>query len=161
MSIRQSNSQMTFAMTRLGGSRLEIEASIPSRIEAISPLVDRLIRVIEASRCVSGGEFGVELAVREALNNAVLHGNRLDASKLVQLRCACQLGGGVSLVIKDQGQGFDPHTLPDPLAAESVQAEHGRGILLMRVGMDQVSFSCGGSEVHMQKGPPRATVSRT
>ena len=155
MLMRTSKSQMMFEMTRLGGSRLEIEASIPSRIEAISPLVDRLIRVIETTRCVTGAEFGVEMALREAVANAVLHGNHLDAHKLVQVCWACELGKGLSIVVKDQGEGFDLDAVADPLAAENVQAEHGRGILLMRVGMDEVSFECGGAEVHMRKAPPK------
>jgi len=57
---------------------------MPSEIEAISPLVDRMIRLIEESHCVLGEEPAVGLALREALNNAVLHGNQLDPVKLVQ-----------------------------------------------------------------------------
>ncbi len=91
---------------------LEIEAWMPSEIKAISPLVNRLIRVIEGSRCVAGNEPAVELALREALSNAVVHGHRMDAHKLVQVRCQCELGKGVSIVVTDQGQGFDPKAFP-------------------------------------------------
>jgi serine/threonine-protein kinase RsbW len=132
---------------------LEIDAWIPSETKAISPLVDRLMRLIEGSRCVPGEEPSVELALREAVNNAVVHGNRMDAHKLVQIRCRCELGKGVSIIVRDQGQGFDPNAVPNSLAAENLQAEHGRGIHLMRLAMDDVSFECGGAEVHMRKGP--------
>jgi serine/threonine-protein kinase RsbW len=134
---------------------LEIEAWMPSEIKAISPLVNRLIRVIEGSRCVAGNEPPVELALREALSNAVVHGHRMDAHKLVQVRCQCELGKGVSIVVTDQGQGFDPKAVPDPLAVERLEEEQGRGVHLMKLAMDEVSFRRGGSEVHMRKGPAR------
>src|ERR1700732_4845593 len=91
------------------GPLFEIEAWMPSEIKAISPLVDRLMRLIEGSHCVRGEEPSVELALAEALNNAVVHGNRLDRQKLVQVLCRCELGKGISLVVKDQGLGFDPN----------------------------------------------------
>jgi serine/threonine-protein kinase RsbW len=110
-----------------------------------------LIRLIAESHCVSGEECSVELALREALNNAVLHGNRLDPGKLVHVYCRCELGKGVSIVVRDQGKGFDPNAIPDPLAAENLRAENGRGILLMKSQMDDVSFERAGSEIHMRK----------
>jgi serine/threonine-protein kinase RsbW len=61
------------------------------------------------------------------------------------------LGKGVSVVVKDQGKGFDPNTVPDPLAVDGLLAERGRGILLMKSQMDEVTFECEGSEVHMRK----------
>ena len=124
---------------------------MPSDVKAISPLLDRVIRLIEESRCVAGEEMAVELALREALNNAVVHGNRLDPGKLVQVYCRCELGKELSLIVRDQGIGFDPNGIADPLALENLQAEHGRGILLMRSQMDAVSFERGGTEVHMRK----------
>ena len=133
------------------GRCLEIEARMPSEVQAISPLVDRLIRLIAESHCVSGEECSVELALREALNNAVLHGNRLDPGKLVHVYCRCESGKGVSIVVRDQGKGFDPNAIPDPLAAENLRAEDGRGILLMKSQMDDVSFERAGSEIHMRK----------
>jgi serine/threonine-protein kinase RsbW len=124
---------------------------MPSEVEAISRMLDQLMHLIEESRCVAGEELSVELALREALNNAVLHGNRLDPSKLVRIYCRCEWGKELSVLIKDQGRGFDPSATPDPLAVENLQAEHGRGILLMRSQMDEVSFGCGGREVRMRK----------
>jgi len=133
----------------------EIEVWMPSETKAISPLMDRLMRRIEGSHCVCGEEASVELALEEALNNAVVHGNRLDREKLVQVVCRCELGKGISVVVKDQGQGFDPNTVPDPTAAENIGADHGRGIWLMKAVMDEVSFECGGTEVRMRKAPTR------
>jgi anti-sigma regulatory factor (Ser/Thr protein kinase) len=133
----------------------EIKAWIPSEIKAISVLVERLMRLIEESRCVWGGEPCVELALAEALNNAVVHGNRMDCHKLVQIFCRCELGKGVSVVVTDQGQGFDPNAVPDPTAAENINNDHGRGIWVMKSMMDEVSFERGGTEVRMRKAPIR------
>jgi serine/threonine-protein kinase RsbW len=137
------------------GSFFQIEAWMPSEIKAISPLVNRVMRLIEGSRCVFGDEPAVELALWEALNNAVVHGNRMDPEKLVQVRCRCDSRKGISLVVKDQGQGFDPNAVPNPLSPENLSADHGRGIWLMRVAMDEVSFEHGGAEVQMRKAPTR------
>jgi serine/threonine-protein kinase RsbW len=134
-----------------GGSLLEVDAWIPSDVKAISPLVDRLMRLIEGSHCIIGEEHAVELALREALSNAVVHGNRLDAHKLVHVRCRCKVGKGISLIVSDQGQGFDAQNVPDSVAAEKLEAAHGRGIRLMKFVMDEVSFQQRGTEVHMCK----------
>jgi serine/threonine-protein kinase RsbW len=136
------------------GSFFQIEAWMPSEIKAVGPLVQRLMRLIEGSHCVAGEEPAVELALKEALNNAAVHGNRMDPEKLVQVRCRCDRKG-ISIVVKDQGPGFDPHTVPDPLTPENLSADHGRGIWLMRAAMDEISFEYGGTEVHMRKAPTR------
>src|SRR5258708_39777236 len=83
----------------------------------------------------------------------MLHGNRLDAHKLVHVRCCCEGSNGVFIVVRDQGHGFDPNKVPDPLAVENLTAEHGRGIRLMEMAMDEVSFHRGGTEVHIRKQP--------
>jgi serine/threonine-protein kinase RsbW len=136
---------------RGGGSLLEIDAWIPSELKAISPLVDRLMRLIEGTRCITGEEHAVHLALREALNNAVVHGNRLEARKLVHVRCRCMVGNGIWLMVSDQGQGFDVRTVPDSVFVRNLAAEHGRGIQLMKSAMDEVSFQRRGTEVHMCK----------
>ena len=141
--------------SRCASSLLEINASIPSEINAISPLVDLLIRLIEGSRCISSEEHLVQIALREALNNAVVHGNRLDARKLVHVRCCCKVGDGIWLIVSDQGQGFDVPNVPDSVAAENLEADHGRGIHLMKSAMDEVWFEKRGTEVHMWKRPAR------
>lgn len=137
--------------TRRGGSFLDIDAWIPSEAKAISPLLDRLMRLVEGSQWVAGEELAVEMALREALNNAVVHGNRMDTRKRVHVRCRYELGKGVSLIVSDQGKGFDPDAIPDFVATGNVLAEHGRGIYLIKSVMDEVSFARGGAEVRMWK----------
>jgi len=140
---------------RHAGPFFETEAWMPSEIKAISPLMERLMRLIEGSHCVCGEEPSVELALAEALNNAVVHGNRMDRQKFVQILCRCELGKGICVVVKDQGQGFDPNAVPDPTAAENIGADHGRGIWVMKSVMDEVSFESSGTEVRMWKAPTR------
>ena len=146
-----SDLQAHLVRTREGGSLLEVDAWIPSEVTAISPLVYRLMRLIEGSHCIRGEEHAVQIALREALNNAVVHGNRLDARKLVHVRCRCKVGEGISLIVSDRGQGFDPRTVPDSVTVEDLLADHGRGIHLMKLAMDELSFKQGGTEVHMCK----------
>ena len=138
---------------------LEVHTWVRSEIGLISPLVDWLTGLIAGSRCVFGEEEFVELALREALSNAMLHGNRLDARKLVHVRCCCESSKGVFIVVRDQGNGFDPSKVPDPLAVENLNSEHGRGIHLMNLAMDEVSFERQGTEVRMRKASaPRQEI---
>jgi serine/threonine-protein kinase RsbW len=133
------------------GAPLEVHTWLRSEIGLISPFVDWLMSLIARSRCVGGKEEFVELALREAVSNAILHGNRLDARKLVHVRCCCEGAKGVFITVRDQGHGFDPDAIPNPLAVENLEAEHGRGIHLMKLAMDEVSFERGGTEVHIRK----------
>jgi serine/threonine-protein kinase RsbW len=149
--LNHPEAQRALASIRRNRSLLEIKAWMPSEIKAISLLVDQLMRLIEGWRCVTGNESAVELALREALSNAVIHGNEMDAHKLVQVRCRCERGKGVWLTVKDQGKGFDPTAIPDPVAVARLEEEHGRGIHLMKLAMDQVSFEGGGTVVHVWK----------
>jgi len=133
------------------GAALEVHTWLRSEIDVISPFVDWLMSLIAQSRCVDGKEEFVELALREAVSNAIIHGNRLELRKLVHVRCCCEGGVGLFIAVRDQGHGFDPHTVPNPLAVEKLLAEHGRGIHLMKLAVDEVSFKRGGTEVHIRK----------
>jgi len=79
--------QSVLCKPHFSGAPLRVHTWVRNEIGLISPLVDWLMGLIAASRCVRGEEQFVELALREALSNAMLHGNRLDASKLVHVRC--------------------------------------------------------------------------
>ena len=149
-----SDSQSPFPGKRTGSSILEVDSWMPSAIQAISPLVDRLMRLIEGSHCVPGAEPDVELALREALDNAVVHGNQEDPETKVHIRCRCQPGEEISIVVTDQGKGFDFEKIVGNGIARGPAAEHGRGIQLMKAYMDDVHFARGGSQVRLRKRSP-------
>jgi anti-sigma regulatory factor (Ser/Thr protein kinase) len=80
---------------------------------------------------VPGVEEDIEIALFEALENAVVHGNHEDPGKQVRVGCRCGTDE-VSIVIRDEGQGFDIDEVPDPTSPENIQSSHGRGTYLMR-----------------------------
>jgi serine/threonine-protein kinase RsbW len=146
-----TDSQLRFSKKRSRSSILQIDSWMPSKIQAISPLVDRLMMLIKGSQSVPREGFGVELALREALNNAVVHGNQENPEKKVHIRCRCGPGNEVSIVVTDQGRGFDFGKILGEGFTSDAAAERGRGIQLMKAFMDVVQFERGGSEVHMRK----------
>ncbi len=132
---------------------LKVDELIESKVEAISPVVEKLMRLLRESCCTPDQEFAVEMALREALANAIVHGNRSVPSKKVRICCACQADRGVLIVVKDEGQAFDPKSIPSPIIGENIQAEHGRGIYLINLLMDEIQFRRGGSEIQIRKRP--------
>jgi serine/threonine-protein kinase RsbW len=148
---RAANSQPQRSLKRSGSSILEIDFWIPSEVRAISPLVDRFMELIERAKCVPGAEFDVELAIREAVGNAVLHGNQENPDKQVHIRCRCESGNGISIVVTDEGKGFDFLKILGNGLTSDFPGSHGHGIQLMRAYMDDVRFERGGTEVHMRK----------
>jgi serine/threonine-protein kinase RsbW len=138
----------------------EIRLSMRSEVSAISPFIDAFINRLKHSSCVCGDPNDIEVALREALANAVIHGNREDPAKQVHLSFRCDEAGDLFFVVRDEGQGFKLSEVPDPTAAENVDAEHGRGILMMRMYMDEVHFEHHGTEVHMHKKCSSLKVSK-
>jgi serine/threonine-protein kinase RsbW len=130
---------------------VEVRQSLPSQISIISPLVDQLMRFIARFRNSDGSELDVEMALREALANAIVHGNQQDPGKSVYVACRCTTDGEVSVTVEDEGQGFDADSVADPTAQENRLLTHGRGIYLMKTLLDEVRFECRGAVVHMRK----------
>ena len=98
----------------------------------------------------------VGVAVRECVINAIKHGNRHDASKRVVVEFATAVAAvpAITIRVRDQGQGFDPGEIADPLAPENLLKGSGRGIFLIRNFMDEVDLERipgGGMEVRMVK----------
>jgi serine/threonine-protein kinase RsbW len=153
--------QQNFADPRHAGPTIYVSLTMRSEIEAISPLVDRLMPLVRAGHCVSGDDCDVEVALRESLANAVLHGNKRDARKKVHVSCRIRPAKELSIVVRDEGNGFDPAKIPDPTSVDNANSETGRGIRLMQLFMDAVSFAHGGCEVRLQKGLHRSPGSST
>ena len=135
-----------------------MECSLPSDVTAISPFVDKLMLLLSNCGCVSEGTRDVEIALREALANAIVHGNHEDVRKHVHVTCDC-VPAEVSIAVKDEGNGFDIHNVPDPTAPENIGSAHGRGIHVMKALMDEVRFEKGGVVVHMRKSDGEAPQS--
>ena len=117
-----------------------IEITISSRFENIE-----LVQVIAEHLCENAGvdEDGshwVGMAVREAVANAIKHGNKLDISKKVNATFELE-GPDLEITISDQGEGFDPEKVSDPLNPQNLMKTSGRGIFYMKTFMDQIQYS--------------------
>lgn len=139
---------------------VEVRLSLWSSVASISRFVDRLMSLIMTRPSPDGSEINIEIALHEALANAVVHGNHEDPTKPVEVMCRCSADGEVSITIRDQGTGFDVNAVPDPTTADNRLSPHGRGIYLMRALMDEVWFEDGGTVVHMRKKPTTPRSSR-
>ena len=100
--------------------------------------------------------YGVSVAVRESITNAIVHGNGNDKDKRVFIEFAPIEGDrqGIAIRVRDEGTGFDPTMLPDPLTLENLMKPHGRGIFLIRTLMDEMTLqrgADGGTEMVMVK----------
>ena len=118
---------------------------------AISAVVDRVTRELEERWWRDDDVTAVQLALTEAMANAIRHGCHGDASKQVQCSLVYREPDEVEIVVRDQGGGFEPGGVPDPLDPASAFKPSGRGIFLMRAFMDDVVFADGGREVQMRK----------
>ena len=126
---------------------------LPSHIEAVADAAAAAADFVH--NCAVGEEaaFGIDIAVREAVTNAIVHGNKEDEAKTVELTLNC-LEHELEIEVKDQGQGFDPTSVPDPTDPANILKTSGRGIFLMRTFMDDVQWSMrpeGGTTVRMVK----------
>lgn len=130
---------------------VKLRQSLPSQVAVISPFVDQLMRFILKFRTADGSEVDIEMALREALANAVIHGNGENSFKRVYVECRCYMDGEVSITVRDEGQGFDSDAVPDPTTPEDRLFTHGRGIYIMKTLMDEVCFEDGGATVLMRK----------
>jgi serine/threonine-protein kinase RsbW len=98
------------------------------------------------------------VAVRESVVNAIKHGNGADESKRVEVLFTLR-DHSLEVQVKDQGEGFEPEEIPDPLAPENLLKAYGRGIFFMKQFMDEVTYSFpknGGTVVRMLKKVPAA-----
>lgn len=110
-------------------------------------LVERLIDDISAKYQLHSDIYGkLLLAVVEGVNNAIVHGNKLESDKDVILQYQIT-DKDIQFVITDNGPGFDYRNLPDPTKPENIEKTHGRGIFLMKHLADEVEFNDKGNEV--------------
>ena len=122
---------------------------IPSKASNIVK-VESFVEEIKDEFSISNEVFGNMLvALTEAVNNAIMHGNSADESKLVNVNME-KTDNIIKFYIKDSGDGFDYNSIPDPTAPENIEKETGRGVFLMKNLSDLVVFSDNGSTVEIQ-----------
>jgi serine/threonine-protein kinase RsbW len=129
------------------------ELVLPSRLEAISAAAEAAADFVRRSGLGEDAAYGVDMAVREAVTNAVLHGNRRDETKPVEVSLR-STPAGIEITVRDRGEGFDPEAVPDPTDPQNLLKTNGRGLLFMRTFMDELFWSRhpgGGTVVRMTK----------
>ncbi|NOZ20593.1 MAG: SpoIIE family protein phosphatase [Planctomycetes bacterium] len=125
----------------------------PKEIQAVETVIRR---AMERRGFGERDLFAVKLAIEEAIINAMKHGNRMDRHKQVVVDFSLN-DKGITLEVEDEGPGFKPDDVPDPTSDENLELPHGRGIVLMRAYMDEISYNGKGNRVIMAKYSPWAS----
>ena len=126
------------------------EHLIPSDPNEARRVQEEIERALVAHGYEEREVFSVKLALEEALVNAIKHGNRMDRAKKVHIHYVLSRER-FDVRITDEGRGFDPEDVPDPMAVENIERPCGRGLLLMRHYMSEVTFHPPGNRVSMTK----------
>jgi serine/threonine-protein kinase RsbW len=130
-----------------------IELVLPSNIEAIAEAEAAAADAVGRAGLGEDAAFGIGLAVREAVTNAIIHGNQQDETKTVEVSFTSS-SSALVILVRDKGEGFDPAAVPDPTDPQHLLQASGRGILFMRTFMDEVEWARhpeGGTVVRMIK----------
>jgi len=130
---------------------LRVKVTLAADRKAVDQVVEQVMEVVRQTHCLDGKEDAIELALQEALANAVVHGAKEDPSKTVECLVACEQHRGVLIIVRDPGEGFDPKAIPACTMGENLYSNHGRGIFLINQLMDEVKFHKNGTEIHMVK----------
>ena len=148
-----SSSQKPPQQSYLDAAELELKLSVTLAADrdAVDPVVRSVMEVVREMKCAPGREDNIELALTEALANAVVHGAKNDPTKIIECDVACDQNHGMLSVVRDPGTGFDPSQIADPCQGENIYSNHGRGIYLINQLMDEVQFHKNGTEIHMLK----------
>jgi anti-sigma regulatory factor (Ser/Thr protein kinase) len=131
------------------GAATLVTLRLPSEVECIEEAVELVTR-----HCLAGHDaphktrFRLQVVLSEALSNAIMRGNREERGKWVDIRA--ELGPEViQLVVTDEGTGFDPAAVPEPIRPEQLDEANGRGLYLIRKLVDEVSFNEQGNSICM------------
>lgn len=143
-------------VNKLGGmmpycSTCAMNMVIPADPANIGTVSDGITQMLRGKQWPEDDVIRVELALQEALANAIRHGCKGDSSKHVQCVVTVDARGELVIVVRDPGTGFDPSAVPDPMQAENLLKPSGRGVYLINQLMDEVQFADSGREVVMRK----------
>ena len=128
-----------------------VRVTLAADRKAVDPVVEQVMEAIRQMKNLDGKEDAIELALQEALANAVVHGAKEDPSKIVECLVAYEEQRGILIIVRDPGPGFDPGAIPSCTMGENLYSNHGRGIFLINQLMDEVQFHKNGTEIHMVK----------
>jgi serine/threonine-protein kinase RsbW len=132
-------------------SPMHFEVTLPADVAAISPVVAWVLRLVGDLENTKGKEFEIEMALREALANAILHGCMADPAKKIDISVTGDPAEGITIVVRDPGAGFNPASIPSPDDDSNLHADHGRGIFLIAKLMDEVTHERNGTVIRMRK----------
>lgn len=119
-----------------------------SSLDSISK-VEKFIDEISANVNISSEIYGkILIATIEAVNNAIVHGNKLNSNKIVRVKIESE-GNRLKVIVEDEGTGFDFYNLPDPTTPQNIENISGRGVFLMRKLSDEINFFNNGSQVEL------------
>ena len=127
-----------------------MKVTIPSEYPASRDLQKRILDEVAGHRYDENSFFAIKLALEEGMTNAIKHGNKLDPAKKVHVEYSVT-AKQAEIVIEDEGPGFDPKHVPDPLSEENLEKPSGRGILLIGAYMNTFEYSNGGRRLRMVK----------
>jgi anti-sigma regulatory factor (Ser/Thr protein kinase) len=143
--VRRLSAMMPFCST------CEFTMTIPADPAAIPALADGVTHVLQEKHWSEKDVMAVELALQEAVANAIRHGCGGDPTKQLQCSVTCDESGEVVITVRDPGEGFDHTAVANPLDPENILKPSGRGIFLINGLMDEVQFADGGRQVQMRK----------
>ncbi len=135
------------------GETVRVDASLESALESVDAAEESVLNVAAEIGFPEEEMHRIGMAVRESMVNAVVHGNRYSGRKKVRLQ-VLKAADHLAVIIRDEGEGFEMTTVPDPLSEENLLRHSGRGLLLIQAFMDEVSVHKTGStgtEVRMVK----------
>jgi len=136
-----------------------LEQELESTLESVDSAEQIVLKEAQALGLDDDDLYRVGIAILESMVNAVVHGNRYNSRKKVHLKVV-RTADRLSIVVGDEGEGFDPEAVPDPLAGENLLRGSGRGVMLMQSFMDEFKISKRepqGTEVKMVKYKAKAT----
>lgn len=127
-----------------------LHEKIPSSLDVGHATIERLIVALQQNKWEGRDLFHIQLAIEEAMVNAITHGNQLAQDKVVEVEF--HVDRQITFMrIKDQGAGFKPEDVPDPRDDEHLECTNGRGVMLIRELMSEVRYNDQGNEVTMIK----------